>query len=75
MSIERFWKFASPSAAALLTVVLTPALSWSQVTPNVVIQWNNALLQGVRDSKIGPPMVARALAIGPHLHVRCVGRV
>jgi len=33
------------------------------VTPNVVIQWNNAALQGVRDSKIGPPMVARALAI------------
>lgn len=32
-------------------------------TPNVVIQWNEAALQGVRDSKIGPPMVARALAI------------
>jgi hypothetical protein len=32
-------------------------------TPNVVIQWNKAALQGVRDSKLGPPMVARALAI------------
>src|SRR4051794_33626006 len=31
--------------------------------PNVVIQWNNAVLQGVRDSKLGPPMVSRALAI------------
>ena len=31
--------------------------------PSVVIQWNDAALQGVRDSKIGPPMVARALAI------------
>ena len=30
---------------------------------NVVIQWNQAALQGVRDSKLGPPMVARALAI------------
>jgi hypothetical protein len=30
---------------------------------NSVIQWNNAALQGVRDSKLGPPMVARALAI------------
>ena len=30
---------------------------------NVVVRWNNALLQGVRDSKLGPPMVARALAI------------
>ena len=32
-------------------------------TPNVVVQWNDAALQGVRDSKIGPPMVARALFI------------
>ena len=31
---------------------------------NVVIDWNDAFLQGVRDSKLGPPMVARALAIG-----------
>lgn len=31
--------------------------------PNEVIQWNQAALQGVRDSKLGPPMVARALAI------------
>jgi len=30
----------------------------------VVIKWNDAFLQGVRDSKLGPPMVARALAIG-----------
>src|SRR5438552_17041714 len=37
-----------------------PAFAQEQ---NVVIQWNNAALQGVRDSKIGPPMVARALFI------------
>jgi hypothetical protein len=30
---------------------------------SVVIQWNQALLRAVRDSKLGPPMVARALAI------------
>jgi hypothetical protein len=30
---------------------------------SVVVRWNRAALQGVRDSKIGPPMVARALAI------------
>src|SRR2546426_6034381 len=30
---------------------------------NVVLVWNEAALQGVRDSKLGPPMVARALAI------------
>src|SRR5258708_10788916 len=28
-----------------------------------VIQWNNAALQGIRDAKLGPPAVARALAI------------
>jgi Domain of unknown function (DUF6851)/VCPO second helical-bundle domain len=30
---------------------------------NVVLEWNDALLQAVRDSKLGPPMVARALAV------------
>src|SRR6266576_1168479 len=30
---------------------------------SVVLLWNEAALQGVRDSKLGPPMVARALAI------------
>ncbi len=50
---------------AVVSVVLCPIAAWSEdgLTPNVVIQWNNAALQGVRDSKIGPPMVARALAI------------
>jgi hypothetical protein len=31
--------------------------------PTVVVIWDAAALQGVRDSHIGPPMVARALAI------------
>jgi hypothetical protein len=30
---------------------------------SVVLWWNEAFLQGVRDSRLGPPMVARALAI------------
>jgi hypothetical protein len=29
----------------------------------IVLLWNQAFLQGVRESKLGPPMVARALAI------------
>ena len=52
---------------ALLTIagsILNPILAWADGgKPSVVIQWNNAALQGVRDSKLGPPMVARALAI------------
>ena len=31
--------------------------------PTIVVIWDSVALQGVRDSKIGPPMVARALAI------------
>jgi hypothetical protein len=31
--------------------------------PTVVVMWDSAALQGVRDSHIGPPMVSRALAI------------
>jgi hypothetical protein len=30
---------------------------------SVVIKWNDAFLQAVRESKLGPPMVARALAV------------
>ena len=46
------------------TELETPDLETPNLeTPNIVIQWDNAALQGARDSKIGPPMVARALAI------------
>ena len=30
---------------------------------SIVVLWNRALLQGVRESKLGPPMIARALAV------------
>ncbi len=30
---------------------------------NIVLRWNDALLEGVRASRLGPPMVARALAV------------
>src|SRR5438067_1788104 len=30
---------------------------------NVVLRWNSAFLQGVRESRLGPPMVSRALAV------------
>lgn len=54
----------APALTMAALVALSATLARSQdVEPNVVIQWNNAALQGVRDSKIGPPMVARALAI------------
>jgi hypothetical protein len=46
---------------ATFTVFIVPRARAQE--PNIVIQWNNAALQGVRDSKLGPPMVARALFI------------
>lgn len=47
-------------AVASLTLCGVPLFGQ---TPDVVVQWNNAALQGVRDSKLGPPIVARALFI------------
>ena len=30
---------------------------------DAIVQWNNAALQGIRDAKLGAPVVARALSI------------
>jgi len=46
---------------ALSLLLVASAFGKSQ--PNVVIKWNQAALQAVRDGTLGPPMVARALAI------------
>jgi hypothetical protein len=72
ISRRQFLKRASASGA----LMLVPGLAWargptlrvprgagSETADSVVLRWNNAALQGVRDSKLGPPMVARALAI------------
>ncbi len=60
---------AAGAGGALLVLPGVPASAarraWTaQPGDGVVIQWNDAFLQGVRESKLGPPMVARALAIG-----------
>ena len=39
------------------------ALAGTRTEHNLVAQWNNAALQGIRDAKLGAPVVARALAI------------
>src|SRR5437660_6578111 len=41
----------------------TGVVGQSSVSDNVVLRWNAAALQAVRDSRLGPPMVARALAV------------
>src|SRR5947209_5913985 len=35
----------------------------SAATDSVVVQWNNAALQAIHDTKLGPTVAARALAI------------
>ena len=47
---------------ALLTLRKGRALAVT-ATDNIVLQWNNALLQAIRNTKPGPTIVARALAV------------
>jgi hypothetical protein len=44
-----------------LSITAFAAAPSTQTT--IVVQWNQAELQGVRDNTLGPPLVARALAI------------
>ena len=39
------------------------ALAQSSVEDNLALRWNSAALQAVRNTRLGPPMTARALAI------------
>jgi len=58
-------------AVAVAAILCLTAFRFSSVPPSaaprsrdsVVIQWDQAVLEAVRTSKLGPPMVARALAI------------
>jgi len=52
------------SIGVAFSLLLTCCANASPSAPtNAVIQWNNATLQGIRDAKLGAPVVARALAI------------
>jgi hypothetical protein len=58
-------KLTSTSATVVFFILtVTSALARSAATEsNAVVQWNKVALQAVRDGTLGPPMVARALAI------------
>ncbi len=53
----------SAMAAATPLLIHFPIDVIADDRESVVVAWNKAALQGVRDAKLGPPMVARALAI------------
>jgi hypothetical protein len=57
------WGALALAAPALSPLSRELAVFADSTDDSVVILWNRAALQGVRDSKLGPPMVARALAI------------
>ena len=54
---------AAALTATLFAGTAARAASAPQAGENVVLQWGGVLLQAVRDTRLGPPMVARALAI------------
>jgi len=54
---------AGAGAASLAFPKLASSARSFPLGDSVVLQWNEAFLQGVRNSRLGPPMVARALAI------------
>jgi hypothetical protein len=51
------------SFVSSLVLLATTANSTAWSKANTLIQWNSAALQGIRDAKLGAPVVARALAI------------
>ena len=60
----RFLQAAGAGGVALLAPgVARGARAAAAPVSNVVVQWNEAFLQAVREAKLGPPMVARALAV------------
>jgi hypothetical protein len=68
VSRRQFLTGASAGGAVLMLSVVPGVAAAARPTmppprDGVVLLWNEAFLQGVRDSKLGPPMVARALAI------------
>ena len=47
----------------LLLLLSLPCAHGGVQSRRVPLQWNSAALQGIRDAKLGAPVVARALAI------------
>jgi Domain of unknown function (DUF6851)/VCPO second helical-bundle domain len=63
LSRRQFLVAAGAGAASLAFPKLASSAPGVHPEDSVVLQWNEAFLEGVRNSKLGPPMVARALAI------------
>jgi hypothetical protein len=53
----------SKAVLICLTLVALGSAKSTWAADTVVVQWDNAALQAIRDTRPGPPIVARALAI------------
>ncbi|MEV4089895.1 hypothetical protein AB0J43_57475, partial [Nonomuraea fuscirosea] len=53
----------SATALAVPALPATATEAASTGGPSVVVRWNQALLTAIRTGTLGPPMVARALAV------------
>jgi hypothetical protein len=56
-------RYVLPITCALMVASGTNAIAHAGDQPTVIVRWNEALLQAVRDSRMAPPMTARALAV------------
>jgi Domain of unknown function (DUF6851) len=63
LSRRQFLVAAGAGAASLAFPKLASSARPVHPGGDLVLRWNEAFLVGVRNSKLGPPMVARALAI------------
>src|SRR5262245_19812529 len=59
--IRKVW--AATTAVQLISAAAAVSVAATDTAENPVLQWNSALLEAVRTGPLGPPMVARALAI------------
>ncbi len=55
-------RFLSARVSILALLVLAPA-SVAFAADTLAVRWNGVLIEAVRNSRLGPPMVARAIAI------------
>src|ERR687887_222376 len=57
-------RFLAAGAAGVASLALPVGIARPVAVPDsVVVRWNDAVLRAVAGSRLGPPMVARALAI------------
>jgi hypothetical protein len=56
-------RFRSLAVAVVLSLCTIGVLPQAQAEETIVVAWNEAMLQAIRDTRPGPPIVARMLAI------------